>query len=109
MRRSAGQSTCVTRMAVAAAIGSSHFRLLGRMAFLGAAFTPLAKVEASTEISCLKPGKLHAGAVCDFAEIANRTRVIRTEQHQLPLKCSPPNFAIGVIRCSSAACLIQSG
>src|SRR5215831_1388165 len=59
MRLAAGLSTFAISIPVVARTGSSHFRLLGRMAARGAFASPRPSVEALAHVSRANPRMLH--------------------------------------------------
>src|SRR5216684_4756102 len=91
MRLSAGRSTFAIITPVAAKIGSSHFKLLGRTALRGTAFNPCPDCEASVHVSCANPRILHTVSVlgsCAYAagpKLTNRRNVSNVSS-RLPLQ-----------------------
>src|SRR5713101_2547958 len=70
MRLAAGRSTFAIITPVAARIGSSHFKLLGRTTLRGTAFSPRPNCEASVRVSRAYPRTLHpvfVTASCGYA------------------------------------------
>src|SRR5260370_12568779 len=63
MRLSAGRSTFAIITPVAAKIGSSHSKLLGRTTLRGTPFSPCPNCEASFHVSCANPRILHTVSV----------------------------------------------
>src|SRR6266404_5843112 len=82
MRLSAGRSTLAIITPVAARIGSSHIRFLGRITARGTAFRPCPNCVVSFHVWCANPETLHgfsascACAVTPGVTSRRRTKII---------------------------------